>query len=102
MLHLELLWTCVAYSDLWFAKLTCVVTFFAAKSCFRMKERYVINLHSNDLIHLWDINQYDISVFRMITDVQLAIFANLLGVSVFLLVVLYHYIAANNPKSHAS
>jgi len=38
----------------------------------------------------------------MISDVQLAIFANLLGVSVFLLVVLYHYIAANNPKSHTS
>ena len=39
---------------------------------------------------------------KMISDVQLAIFTNLLGVSVFLLVVLYHYIAANNPKSHTS
>ncbi|XP_007470948.1 PREDICTED: dolichyl-diphosphooligosaccharide--protein glycosyltransferase subunit 4 [Lipotes vexillifer] len=29
----------------------------------------------------------------MITDVQLAIFANMLGVSLFLLVVLYHYVA---------
>lgn len=37
---------------------------------------------------------------QMITDVQLAVFANMLGVTVFLLVVLYHYIAANNPKSH--
>ncbi len=37
----------------------------------------------------------------MINDIQLAIFANVLGVTVFLLVVLYHYIAANNPKSHA-
>eukprot|EP00095_Tigriopus_kingsejongensis_P002264 snap_masked-scaffold633_size121756-processed-gene-0.12 protein:Tk02264 transcript:snap_masked-scaffold633_size121756-processed-gene-0.12-mRNA-1 annotation:"probable cation-transporting atpase 13a3-like" len=37
----------------------------------------------------------------MITDVQLAVFANMLGVTVFLLVVLYHYIAANNPsRSH--
>ena len=36
----------------------------------------------------------------MVTDVQLAIFANMLGVTVFLLVVLYHYIAANNPKSN--
>ena len=35
----------------------------------------------------------------MITDVQLAIFANVLGVTLFLLVVLYHYVAANNPKS---
>lgn len=35
---------------------------------------------------------------RMITDVQLAIFANMLGVSLFLLVVLYHYVAVNNPK----
>ncbi|XP_006891812.1 PREDICTED: dolichyl-diphosphooligosaccharide--protein glycosyltransferase subunit 4-like [Elephantulus edwardii] len=32
------------------------------------------------------------------TDVQLAIFANMLGVSLFLLVVLYHYVAVNNPK----
>ncbi|XP_055504073.1 dolichyl-diphosphooligosaccharide--protein glycosyltransferase subunit 4-like [Leucoraja erinacea] len=35
---------------------------------------------------------------RMITDVQLAIFANMLGVSLFLLVVLYHYVAVNNSK----
>jgi Oligosaccaryltransferase. len=35
---------------------------------------------------------------RMISDVQLAIFANVLGVSLFLLVVLYHYIAANYSK----
>ncbi|XP_004709899.1 dolichyl-diphosphooligosaccharide--protein glycosyltransferase subunit 4-like [Echinops telfairi] len=34
----------------------------------------------------------------MITDVQLTIFANMLGVSLFLLVVLYHYVAVNNPK----
>ncbi|XP_075390871.1 dolichyl-diphosphooligosaccharide--protein glycosyltransferase subunit 4-like [Tenrec ecaudatus] len=33
----------------------------------------------------------------MITDVQLAVFANMLGVSLFLLV-LYHYVAVNNPK----
>ncbi|KAG8522516.1 Dolichyl-diphosphooligosaccharide--protein glycosyltransferase subunit 4 [Galemys pyrenaicus] len=38
------------------------------------------------------------STHRMITDVQLAIFANMLGVSLFLLVVLYHYVAVNNPK----
>ncbi|KAA8583342.1 hypothetical protein FQN60_015888 [Etheostoma spectabile] len=36
--------------------------------------------------------------WRMVTDVQLAIFANMLGVSLFLLVVLYHYVAVNNPK----
>uniref|UniRef100_A0A3P9PVK6 Dolichyl-diphosphooligosaccharide--protein glycosyltransferase subunit 4 n=1 Tax=Poecilia reticulata TaxID=8081 RepID=A0A3P9PVK6_POERE len=36
----------------------------------------------------------------MVTDVQLAIFANMLGVSLFLLVVLYHYVAVNNPKNH--
>ncbi|XP_026461795.1 dolichyl-diphosphooligosaccharide--protein glycosyltransferase subunit 4-like [Ctenocephalides felis] len=34
----------------------------------------------------------------MITDVQLAIFSNILGVSLFLLVVLYHYINANFSK----
>lgn len=36
----------------------------------------------------------------MISDVQLAVFVNILGVSLFLMVVLYHYIAANNPKTH--
>jgi hypothetical protein len=36
----------------------------------------------------------------MITDVQLAIFANALGVTLFLLVVLYHYISVNNIKKH--
>ena len=34
----------------------------------------------------------------MITDNQLAVFANFLGVSLFLLVVLYHYLAVNSPK----
>ncbi|XP_006880662.1 PREDICTED: dolichyl-diphosphooligosaccharide--protein glycosyltransferase subunit 4 [Elephantulus edwardii] len=34
----------------------------------------------------------------MITDVQLAIFANMLGVSLFLLVLLYHHVPINNPK----
>ncbi|XP_006901261.1 PREDICTED: dolichyl-diphosphooligosaccharide--protein glycosyltransferase subunit 4-like [Elephantulus edwardii] len=34
----------------------------------------------------------------MISDVQLAIFANMLGMSLFLLVLLYHYVALNNPK----
>ncbi|XP_025738307.1 dolichyl-diphosphooligosaccharide--protein glycosyltransferase subunit 4-like [Callorhinus ursinus] len=34
----------------------------------------------------------------MITDVRLAIFTNKLGMSLFLLVVLYHYVAVNNPK----
>ncbi|PWS21310.1 hypothetical protein DKP78_24265, partial [Enterococcus faecium] len=38
------------------------------------------------------------STLTMVTDVQLAIFANMLGVSLFLLVVLYHYVAVNNPK----
>uniref|UniRef100_A0A452T3I2 Dolichyl-diphosphooligosaccharide--protein glycosyltransferase subunit 4 n=2 Tax=Ursus TaxID=9639 RepID=A0A452T3I2_URSMA len=35
----------------------------------------------------------------MIADVQLAIFTNMLGMSLFLLVVLYHYVAVNNPKN---
>ncbi len=38
---------------------------------------------------------------KMISDVQLAIFANVLGVSLFLLVVLYHFVAVNNPKNKA-
>lgn len=37
-------------------------------------------------------------IFRMITDVQLAIFANALGVTLFLLVVLYHYVSVNSVK----
>ena len=36
---------------------------------------------------------------KMISDVQLAIFANVMGVTLFLLVVLFHYVAANNPKN---
>ncbi|XP_019127169.1 dolichyl-diphosphooligosaccharide--protein glycosyltransferase subunit 4-like [Larimichthys crocea] len=34
----------------------------------------------------------------MVTDVQLVTFADMLGVSLFLLVVLYHHDAVNNPK----
>ncbi|XP_077188944.1 dolichyl-diphosphooligosaccharide--protein glycosyltransferase subunit 4-like [Paroedura picta] len=34
----------------------------------------------------------------MVTNVQLAVFTSMLGVSLFLLVVLYHYVAVNNPK----
>ncbi|KAK2157660.1 hypothetical protein LSH36_187g04022 [Paralvinella palmiformis] len=34
----------------------------------------------------------------MINDVQLAVFANVLGVALFLLVVLYHYVSVNNPR----
>jgi hypothetical protein len=34
----------------------------------------------------------------MISDVQLAMFSNLMGIFLFLLVVLYHFIAANNTK----
>ncbi|KAL8184193.1 UNVERIFIED_CONTAM: hypothetical protein K2H54_032574 [Gekko kuhli] len=41
---------------------------------------------------------FERQLLRMVTDVQLAIFANMLGVSLFLLVVLYHYVAVNNPK----
>ncbi|XP_068926385.1 dolichyl-diphosphooligosaccharide--protein glycosyltransferase subunit 4-like [Petaurus breviceps papuanus] len=35
---------------------------------------------------------------KMIMDVQLAIFANMLGMSLFLLMVFYHYVSVNNPK----
>lgn len=37
-------------------------------------------------------------LYTMITDVQLAIFTNVLGVALFLFVVLYHYIGVNNVK----
>lgn len=48
-----------------------------------------------------DINSLFHHLLRpaMITDVQLAIFANVLGVALFLMVVLFHYVAANNPKN---
>ncbi|XP_077291945.1 dolichyl-diphosphooligosaccharide--protein glycosyltransferase subunit 4 [Arctopsyche grandis] len=36
----------------------------------------------------------------MISDMQLAIFSNVLGISLFLLVVLYHYINANANKQN--
>lgn len=35
----------------------------------------------------------------MISDVQLAIVANILNVSVFLLIILYHYIHSANMKA---
>jgi len=34
----------------------------------------------------------------MITDVQLAMFSNLMGIVLFLLVVLYHFISANSAR----
>ncbi|XP_051001048.1 dolichyl-diphosphooligosaccharide--protein glycosyltransferase subunit 4-like, partial [Acomys russatus] len=34
----------------------------------------------------------------LITDVPLTIFTNMLGMSLFLLAILYHYVAVNNPK----
>ncbi|XP_021567652.1 dolichyl-diphosphooligosaccharide--protein glycosyltransferase subunit 4-like [Carlito syrichta] len=34
----------------------------------------------------------------MIVDGQLAIFTNMLGMSLFLLDIPYHYMAVNNPK----
>ncbi|XP_021573395.1 dolichyl-diphosphooligosaccharide--protein glycosyltransferase subunit 4-like [Carlito syrichta] len=37
-------------------------------------------------------------LLEVITNVQLAIFENMLGVSLFLFVVLYHYMAINIPK----
>lgn len=38
----------------------------------------------------------------MISDVQLAVFANVLGVTIFLLVILYHYINANHAPQRWS
>jgi len=35
----------------------------------------------------------------MITDIQLAMFVNMLGVGLFLMVIYYHYLAANNPNT---
>ncbi|KAF8358782.1 hypothetical protein PRIPAC_93777, partial [Pristionchus pacificus] len=35
----------------------------------------------------------------MITDVQLGIAANIIGIGVFMLVVLFHYITVNNGSS---
>ena len=38
----------------------------------------------------------------MITDMQLAVLSNVLGVCLFLLVVLYHYIVANSSSPSAT
>ncbi|XP_045147365.1 dolichyl-diphosphooligosaccharide--protein glycosyltransferase subunit 4-like [Echinops telfairi] len=35
---------------------------------------------------------------KVIVDMRLAIFANMLRASLFWLVVLYHYVAVNKPK----
>ncbi|KAH9529194.1 oligosaccharyltransferase [Dermatophagoides farinae] len=48
----------------------------------------------------WFTTTTTLSIAKMITDVQLAIFANILGVTLFLLVVLYHYIAVNSSTSN--
>lgn len=37
----------------------------------------------------------------MITDMQLAIFTNMQGVALFLLVALYYYVAVNNSRSRS-
>jgi hypothetical protein len=34
----------------------------------------------------------------MITDVQLGVMANIVGVTIFVLVILFHYIIANDKK----
>ncbi|XP_047597045.1 dolichyl-diphosphooligosaccharide--protein glycosyltransferase subunit 4-like [Lutra lutra] len=34
----------------------------------------------------------------MVTDVQLTIFTNMLNMSLFLLVIFYHFVSINNPK----
>ena len=34
----------------------------------------------------------------MINDMQLAVFSNFLGIILFLLVILYHYVAVTKPK----
>ena len=36
--------------------------------------------------------------FTMITDIQLAMFSNFMGILLFLLVVLFHFISANAPR----
>ncbi len=36
---------------------------------------------------------------KMITDIQLGVVANILGVGIFVLVIIYHYIEANNKRA---
>ncbi len=43
-----------------------------------------------------------VSAFTMISDVQLAMAANFLGILMFLLVVLFHFISANAPAANAA
>ncbi|EAX00648.1 hCG23722, partial [Homo sapiens] len=67
-------------------------------ACSGLSWRYEVPVQVSDfgLVRWWRRSRA--GLVRMITDVQLAIFANMLGVSLFLLVVLYHYVAVNNPK----
>ncbi|XP_018051016.1 PREDICTED: dolichyl-diphosphooligosaccharide--protein glycosyltransferase subunit 4 [Atta colombica] len=44
------------------------------------------------------VKSSDYISFKMITDVQLAIFCNILGVALFFLVFIFHYINANYTK----
>ncbi|OQR74098.1 dolichyl-diphosphooligosaccharide--protein glycosyltransferase subunit 4-like [Tropilaelaps mercedesae] len=56
-----------------------------ASSCYRRSERVSFSSRTDPSP-------------TMISDVQLAVFANLMGVSLFLLVVVYHYVTVNNPR----
>ncbi|CDW55475.1 Ost4 domain containing protein [Trichuris trichiura] len=38
----------------------------------------------------------------MIADIQLAWFANMLGMVIFVLIILYHYVTASNPRRSGS
>lgn len=72
--------------------------FFLIEACYLNRNDF---LHNINCIYIFLFIQTSPLMFfhyRMVTDVQLAIFANMLGVSLFLLVVLYHYVAVNNPK----
>ena len=41
------------------------------------------------------------NTIKMISDIQLAMFANLLGIVLFLLVVLYHFIQVSSGENHS-
>ncbi|MFH4979406.1 hypothetical protein AB6A40_006115 [Gnathostoma spinigerum] len=53
----------------------------------------------SEFIKLYNRSSHSVvTTITMISDIQLAVFSNLIGVSIFALVVLFHYVTANNPK----
>ncbi|VDN58315.1 unnamed protein product [Dracunculus medinensis] len=72
-----------------------IVYFYISVILFNLNELKQINQKAS-FLRIKPINRT--VLIKMITDVQLAVFSNLVGVSIFALVILFHYVVVNNPK----